>query len=57
MSSDDDQFVVQRNMKRFKRLLASEKNANKRATLMQLLREEKAKQIDSPSGNTCSHGS
>lgn len=57
MSSDDDQFVVQRNMERFKRLLASEKDANKRGTLMQLLREEKAKQIDLPSGNTCSHGS
>ena len=57
MSSDDDQFVVQRNMERFKRLLACDKDVSKRATLKQLLREEKAKQINMRSGNTRSHGS
>lgn len=43
MSSEYDDFLIQRNIDRFIRLLESEENAQKRATLAQLLAEERAK--------------
>lgn len=44
MSNEDEDFVVLRNIDRFTRLLASEGNSEKRATLKILLQEERAKQ-------------
>ncbi len=46
MSSEYDEFLIQRNIDRFIRLLETEEDAQKRATLSQLLAEERAK-IDS----------
>jgi len=44
VSNEDHDFVVQRNIERYSRLLASEKDKQKRATLQKLLSEEQAKQ-------------
>jgi hypothetical protein len=43
MSKEYDDFLVQQNIDRFTRLLEAEKNTEKRATLTQLLQEERAK--------------
>ncbi len=45
MSNDYDDFLIQRNIDRFIRLLESEEDAQKRATLAQLLAEERAKMV------------
>ena len=44
MSNEDHDFVVQLNIERYSRLLASEKHKQKRTTLQKLLSEERAKQ-------------
>lgn len=43
MSIEEQDFVVERNIERFTRLLTTEKDHEKRAMLLQLLREEQAK--------------
>ncbi|CAN0583044.1 unnamed protein product, partial [Laminaria digitata] len=43
VSNEYRDFIFQRNMERFSQLLAIEKDQKKRATLSQLLREERAK--------------
>ncbi len=48
MSKTHDDFLIQRNIDRFTRLLETEDDAKKRATLSQLLEEERAKQDNSP---------
>lgn len=45
MSKEYDDFLVQQNIDRFSRLLESEQNPKKRATLSQLLAEERAKMV------------
>ncbi len=58
MANENDEFLIQRNIDRFTRLLQSEEDANKRATLTQLLEEERAKQvIASPHSDARSAGS
>lgn len=51
MSNEYDDFVIQRKIDRFSRLLESEEGAQRRATLTQLLEEERAK-IDGASQNS-----
>ena len=48
MSKTHDDFLIQRNIDRFTRLLETEDDTKKRATLSQLLEEERAKQGNSP---------
>ncbi len=43
MSNEYDDFLIPRNIDQFTRLLESEENAQKRATLAQLLAKERAK--------------
>ena len=43
MSQEDQNFLVQRNIERFSRLLKAERDAERRSTLKQLLREEREK--------------
>jgi len=43
MSKEYDDFLIQQNIDRFSRLLESEQDPKKRATLSQLLEEERAK--------------
>lgn len=47
MSKEYDDFLIQQNIDRFSRLLESEQDPKMRATLSQLLEEERAKMVGS----------